>query len=137
MIHILSHLASEINLEYMINKLLHTTFRDAPVKWAYPLFRDWFQMGTTFHLIGYLILLCATLVMLLAFRRRKNLLLWCLMYAVEAFSLLLAITTNCYFVNSALFPDLLYIIFSYVAVFTYIGLIVTTIACHIFAKKTK
>lgn len=137
MTNMLLRLSSGMKLEHIINTLLHTTFQDAPVIWAFPLFRGWFDTGTAFHLIGYLLLFCGALIMLLAFRRRKNVFLWCLLYTVEAFSLLLAITTNCYFVNSALFPDPLYIIFSYVAVFTYIGLIVATIACHIFAKKTK
>lgn len=137
MTNMLLRLSSGMKLEHIVNTLLHTTFRDAPVKWAYPLFRGWFDMGTAFHLIGYLLLFCGALVMLLAFRHRKNVFLWCLLYAAEAFSLLLTITTNCYFVNQNIFPDPLYGLFSYIAAFAYIGLSIASIVCHIFIKKTK
>lgn len=137
MMNLFTSLSSVPTLRQILDRLLHTTFLNMPVKWAYPLFRGWFDIHVNIQLGGYILLFGAALIFLLMLRRRKSIPLWCLLYAAEAFSLLLAVTTNHFFVNAGTFPDPRGGIFSFIAAFGFIGLLIATIACHIFVKKTK
>ena len=92
-------LSSGMTFRHLIDGIIYGTFSAWQMEWAYPVFKPWFALNSTAQGIGYCILFALALVLLLKIRRRKNILLWCLLYAAEAFNLLLTVTTNYYFAH--------------------------------------
>lgn len=126
-------------LRLVLIELFQNTFASVPMQWAYPVFLNWFRLNVHVQQAGYVIFFAAALILLLAIRRKKSVLPWCLLYAALTVDILLCVATNHYFAHFILGigSPADSAVSAAVAVFAFIGLLIATIACHIFVRNTK